>query len=205
MAFEIDVSCDPRVTCPPDLTQLKAALQHALQTEQVDSAVLSLTVVDNPTIHRLNWDHLQHDYPTDVISFALDWSCLTDTLENRLLLSSGRSAGASIEGEIVVSHDYAHQMAERCGWSTQDELTLYTIHGMLHICGYDDLTTSEKQIMRSREIAILQGLGLCPQYPDDGLADDDEPPGASPSLLQPEKLIQPSAIRKDRLPAEGHS
>lgn len=181
MAFEIDVSCDPRVTCPPDLMQLKAALRHALEMEQVHSAVLSLTVVDNPTIHRLNCEHLQHDYPTDVISFSLDWSCATDTLQNRSRLTSGRSAAASIEGEIVVSRDYAQQMAERCGWSTQDELTLYAIHGMLHLCGYDDLTYSEKQIMRSREIAILQGLGLCPEYPDDGVADDDEPPGALPS------------------------
>ncbi|MEZ6130429.1 MAG: rRNA maturation RNase YbeY [Planctomycetaceae bacterium] len=158
---------------------LKAALEHALTVECVASAVLSLTVVDNATIHVLNRTHLKHDYPTDVISFPLDWNCEEDSLETRLLRCEGRAAAAAIEGEIVVSVDYAQEMAARCGWSTQDELTLYAIHGMLHICGYDDLTSQEKEIMRSRERAILNGLGLNAQYPDDGLTDDDEPPGAT--------------------------
>lgn len=164
MHAEIDISCDH-----PDSTinvgALEDALRHALAVEQVASAVLSVTVVDNATIHRLNREHLQHDYPTDVISFPLSWS--SPDSETPSVKPDSRSQGASIEGEIVVSAEYAAEMAPRCGWTTQDELTLYAVHGMLHICGYDDLSESEKSIMRSRERAVFEGLGQMPQYPDD--------------------------------------
>ena len=142
-------------------------------------AVLSVTLVDNPTMHRLNREHLQHDYPTDVISFPLEWMCGNESCEDRIGYLDGRAKGALIEGEIVVSVDYAEEMARRCGWTTQNELTLYAVHGMLHICGYDDLTTDEKQVMRSREKAILGHLGIEVTYPDDATFDDDEPPGTS--------------------------
>lgn len=179
MSFEIDVSSS-EVFSDIDTAAIQAAVEHGLQVEGVESAVLSVTIVDNATIHRLNNEHLQHDYPTDVISFQLDWMCADATLQARSQLSHGRSRDASLEGEIVVSCEYAAEMAVQCGWSTQDELTLYAIHGMLHICGYDDLTPDEKELMRSRERAILQGLGLTPQYPGDFAVDDDEPPPVSP-------------------------
>ncbi len=178
MPFEIDISsCD--VPSDIDVSAISAAVAYGLQVEGVQSAVLSVTIVNNATMHRLNSEHLQHDYPTDVISFQLDWMCADATIEARSQLPDGRSLGASIEGEIVVSYEYAAEMAPQCGWSPQNELTLYAIHGMLHICGYDDLTPDEKELMRSRERAILQGLGLTPQYPGDIAGDDDEPP---PSL-----------------------
>lgn len=182
MSFEIDIS-DSTSGQNVDLAQLEAALRHALAVEQVASAVLSVSVVTNDQIHRLNRQHLQHDYATDVISFQLDW-----TSPNRAtppVVTTGRSADASIEGEIVVSRHYAEEMAARCGWTLQDELTLYVIHGMLHICGYDDLSPSEKEIMRSRERCILNGLGLSPSYPGDnggtGTDRGDEPPGTTES------------------------
>lgn len=178
MAFEIDISVD-RQCDVVDCESIKAALVEGLKLEQVEAAVLSVTLVDNPTMHRLNREHLQHDYPTDVISFPLEWMCGNESCEDRVGFSKGRAKGALIEGEIVVSVDYAEEMARRCGWTTQNELTLYAVHGMLHICGYDDLTSGEKQVMRSREKAILGHLGIEVTYPDDATFDDDEPPGAS--------------------------
>lgn len=179
MNFEIDISC-AFADAAVDLDALQRAVEHGLEAEGIAQAVLSVTVVDNSTMHQLNNQHLQHDYPTDVISFQLDWSCDDATAEDRAQLSCDRSLGAEIEGEIVVSYEYAEEMAAQCGWSTQNELTLYAIHGMLHICGYDDLTKSEKDIMRSRERAILKGLGLTPQYPGDiAAADDDTAEGPS--------------------------
>lgn len=171
MTFEIDIS-----GAAANADTLCRAVEHGLKVEQVASAVLSITVVDNAAIHEINREHLQHDYPTDVISFQLDWSCPDASADERAQLFSGRSEGASVEGEIIVSAEYASEMAAECGWSVQNELTLYAIHGMLHICGYDDLTVNEKDIMRSRERAILLGLGLTPQYPGDAATEDDEPP-----------------------------
>lgn len=178
MTFEIDISCT-HPSAVVDCDAIQQALIEALKIEEVESAVLSVTLVDNSTIHRLNRDHLKHDYPTDVISFPLEWMCAGESVEDRVGQADGRAKGALIEGEIVVSIDYAEEMARRCGWATQNELTLYAVHGMLHICGYDDLTTDEKQVMRSREKAVLGHLGIEVTYPDDAVFDDDEPPGNS--------------------------
>ena len=173
MQFEIDISNSSGHT-DVDHEHLRTALVHALEVEGVTSAVLSVSLVNNPTIHQLNREHLNHDYPTDVISFQLDWN----SPEHRAppLSPEKRAVDASIEGEIVVSVDYAASMAAEFGWSVQNELTLYAVHGMLHICGYDDLTSGEKEIMRSRERAVLKGLGIKPGYPVDG-KHAEEPPG----------------------------
>ena len=158
---------------PIDVDNLRAALQHALAEEQVGSAILSVTIVDNESIHAVNQDHLQHDFPTDVISFALEWTHPEHTEPGSGAVD--RSVGAAIEGEILVGGEYAAADSHDAGWPLQSELTLYVVHGMLHICGYDDLSPHEKQIMRSREKSILSGLGLTPEYPD------DEPPGITSS------------------------
>lgn len=164
MSFEIDI-CDNHPEQSVDVTALQSAVEHALRMEEVQAAILSVTIVDDATIHQLNRDHLDHDYPTDVISFQLDWSSPEHSEPPQT--PTGRSAGSAIEGEIITSLDYAKQSAPDGNWSTKDELTLYVIHGLLHICGYDDLSAAEKRIMRSRERSLLDGLGLTPIYPDD--------------------------------------
>ena len=169
--YEIDICCSDR-NCNIDIARLTDAIHQALRVEGVERAVLSVSIVDNATMHRLNLKHLKHDYPTDVISFQLDWDCPTADLQQRLAEPCKRSDGASVEGEIIIGSEYAAEMAERVDWSVQDELTLYAVHGLLHICGYDDLTTDEKNYMRSREGTILRGLGLSPQYPDDQMASE---------------------------------
>lgn len=171
MPFEIDI-CNRHKDNAVDLSVLRTAVEHVLQEESVESAVISVTIVDDPTIHTINRDHLQHDYPTDVISFQLDWS--SPNADAPLLTSDNRSAGAAIEGEIVVSYDYASQNAQPGDWTTSDEVTLYVVHGLLHICGYDDLSTAEKQIMRERERCVLAGLGLKPVYAADDLHEADD-------------------------------
>ncbi|MBC7964560.1 MAG: rRNA maturation RNase YbeY [Fuerstia sp.] len=164
MSFEIDISCRPDSPWI-DVKALRHAIEMTLQIEQVDSAVLSVSIVDNKAIHRINREHLQHNYPTDVISFQLDFALDDDAPDDAN--SELRAAGAITEGEIIASAEMAEEMAATGQWSPMDELTLYVVHGLLHICGYDDLSPEEKTIMRSRERAILKTLGLHPVYPDD--------------------------------------
>ena len=165
--FEIDIS-NRQQAVPIDRDAIRAAVLRGLQMEQVDSAVLSISIVDNLTIHTLNRHHLHHDYPTDVISFQLDFSHgdvvqSPDVDESRML----RAARAAIEGEIIASAEMAATMADHGGWSAHDELTLYVIHGLLHVCGYDDLSDEEQAFMRARERAILGSLGLKAVYDED--------------------------------------
>ncbi len=53
----------------------------------------------------------------------------------------------------------AVRSAPRFDWSPAEELTLYLVHGLLHLCGYDDLTEPERRLMRRRERTILKLLG----------------------------------------------
>ena len=200
-AFEIDVS-NRQSALAFDENRVQAAVLRALAIEQVASAVLSISIVDNSAIHKINRDHLQHDYPTDVISFQLDFvsagdlQC-DDEVENDdedlldedhleddagidadsvdvtecVLLTEGRAAGGAIEGEIIASAEMAVSMATDGEWSAEAELILYIVHGLLHICGYDDLTPEEKCIMRARERAILSELGLTAIYAEDAEED----------------------------------
>lgn len=99
-------------------------------------------ITDDETIHEINRRHLDHDYPTDVISFTYDRS------------------GSMVEGELVVSLCTARRSAAELGWDWRHELLLYVVHGTLHICGLEDSSAVERVEMRSQEQAVLQRLGI---------------------------------------------
>jgi len=73
MPWEIDI-VSQQVALPVNTGLLQDAVASVLRQEQVVSAIVSITIVDNATIHRINREHLQHDYPTDVISFLLGFT-----------------------------------------------------------------------------------------------------------------------------------
>lgn len=133
-----------------DEEQLKTAIRFLLESEQVNQAEISLAIVDNPTIRQLNQQYLEHDYDTDVLSFLLDCDTALDSHQAEL-----RGAGKQIEGEIIVSAEMAVTMSAEYDWPAEQELLLYVIHGLLHLCGYDDLTEEELRIMRQREQQIF--------------------------------------------------
>ncbi|MBW3596171.1 MAG: rRNA maturation RNase YbeY [Planctomycetes bacterium] len=128
-----------------DAERLSAAVREVLQQADVAEASVSLAVVDDEEIHRLNRLHLEHDRPTDVLSFLLD-------------------NGERLEGEIVISADTASATAPKFGWTTGDELLLYAIHGALHLVGYDDQDPAAQAEMRQQEAALLARFGLSPRY-----------------------------------------
>jgi probable rRNA maturation factor len=102
---------------------------------------VSVAIVDDPTIHRLNRQFLEHDYPTDVLSFAL-------------------AEPPRVEGEIIASIDTARREAAEAGWAPEDELLLYAVHGALHLVGYRDKTSAEAAVMRTAERSVLARLGV---------------------------------------------
>ena len=138
-----------------DETQLQDAVRHLLGVEQVSQAEISLAIVDNPTIRELNQQYLSHDYDTDVLSFLLECS-QDESLEHPDI----RGAGKSIEGEVIISAEMAISMAEQYHWPAADEFLLYVVHGMLHLCGYDDLSDEELKVMRTREQQIFDRWNL---------------------------------------------
>jgi probable rRNA maturation factor len=124
---------------PVELTDLVRAV---LIAEGRPRASISLALVDQAAIHAINRSHLRHDWPTDVISFPL--SEPTDPI---------------LAGELVVSAELAASTAAEIGVDPRDELALYVVHGLLHLCGYDDLSESEAAAMRRREDELLTAYG----------------------------------------------
>lgn len=91
---------------------------------------------------------LHVDGPTDVLTFALEQ---TET-------------GKCLTGEIVLCVPFAQQQAARRGTSTERELLLYALHGVLHLSGFDDLTKSGYQRMHAEEDRILTAIGVGPVF-----------------------------------------
>ena len=122
--------------------ELAALVRAVLAAEGHARASISIALVDQPAIHAINRSHLGHDWPTDVISFPL----------------SGPEDPA-LCGELVVSAELARATADEIGVDPRDELALYIVHGLLHLCGYDDLTDGEAAEMRRREGELLAAAG----------------------------------------------
>jgi probable rRNA maturation factor len=168
--YVIEISNEQRVL-RVNRPRLIRIAESALAAEKVRSAEISVALVDDVRIHEINREYLQHDYPTDVISFLLEEEPPRPTAGQRQAGSrrkagpaSPRGAGKSLGGEIIISTETAVKMATDYGWSPQQELSLYLVHGLLHLCGYDDLTPVEQQLMRAREVEVLQPWKIVPRY-----------------------------------------
>src|SRR5262245_22867144 len=122
----------PQESVPIERKFFREVAQTVLQGEGIAKAEISLAFVDNPTIHALNRRYLEHDEPTDVLSFPL-----------------GSSKGG-LKGELVIGAEVARAQAADRGHDMQAELALYVIHGLLHLCGYNDETSAEAVEMRNQ-------------------------------------------------------
>ena len=120
---------------PVNKKRIIAVLDKLLADEGVRRGKMEIAIVDDPTIHELNVRFLNHDYPTDVLSFEMDVNWTKHYLE----------------GNIIVSADTAADRAAEFGQTPEDELLLYIVHGTLHLVGYDDHNPKEEPEMRAKE------------------------------------------------------
>jgi probable rRNA maturation factor len=162
-AYRVDVANETDAAI--DAARLAAAVQMVLGEADCASAVVSVAIVDDPTIHRLNRQFLEHDYATDVLSFAL-------------------AEPPDVEGEIIASIDTARREAAEAGWSVEDELLLYAVHGALHLVGYLDKDPADAAAMRAAERRTLARLGVTaspgdPRWHADSATPDSATPEAA--------------------------
>ena len=127
---------------PIDAERIELAVNQIVEEAGVVSGDVSVAVVDDPTIHELNVQYLNHDYPTDVISFVLE------------------RREEHLEGEIIVSVAAAVELAADYGWDWSHEFLLYVIHGCLHLVGYDDKDPQAKIVMQQAERRHLARFGV---------------------------------------------
>jgi probable rRNA maturation factor len=133
-----------------DYQRMKAVARAVLEGEGVKKAKVTIACMTDPAIRVLNKRFLQHDEPTDVISFPYQRS------------------KSDLQGELAVSTETATTVAIARGHAPADELLLYIIHGILHLCGYDDLDDKARSEMRAREGRYLKALKIDAEPVDSG-------------------------------------
>lgn len=116
-----------------------------------DTAELSISIVGDRAIHRLNHEYLGKDRPTNVISFSLQEGAF------------GHLSPAL--GDVVISADTAAREAEAGGISTWERVVFLLLHGILHLTGYDHERSGEaearRMVKKEKELyALLECAGL---------------------------------------------
>jgi probable rRNA maturation factor len=109
---------------------------------------LSLAIVSGPQMALLHGKFLGRTGPTDVLTFELDHD----------------ARGRVLCGEIVVCSTLAKARARQLGHPLCHELLLYAIHGLLHLCAFDDRIDSAFAAMHAKEDEILTRLGIGPVF-----------------------------------------
>lgn len=134
---------------------IENVLLKAFEMENFDKeSEVCVSVVHNDRIQELNRDYRNQDRPTDVLSFAL-----TEQGDGEIEIIGGESL-PNVLGDIVISIDKAKEQAEAYGHSFERELAFLTVHGFLHLLGYDHMTEEDEKIMFQKQEEILNAYGL---------------------------------------------
>lgn len=133
-----------------DLEILKPLLEYARKVENLEDTELefSVIIVDNKRIHEINKEYRGIDRPTDVISFALEDNEEIEFDHYRIL------------GDIYISIDKVREQAKEYGHSEKRELAFLTVHGFLHLLGYDHMKPEDEKVMFAKQEEILDGFGI---------------------------------------------
>ncbi|MEX5274393.1 MULTISPECIES: rRNA maturation RNase YbeY [Kocuria] len=107
---------------------------------------LSISVVDEDEMAELHVQWLDLPGATDVMSFPMD----------ELTAGTETEPSLGVLGDIVLCPPVAERQAQAAGHSTQDELCLLTVHGMLHLLGHDHVEEDEREAMFTLQRGLLE-------------------------------------------------
>ncbi|WP_420420887.1 rRNA maturation RNase YbeY [Simkania sp.] len=128
---------------PPARVQLLVECMLAFKKVKTDE--LSIHFVDKKTISELHQEFFQDPTPTDCITFPVD-------------APDEDPGGHHVLGEVFVCPEVAIEYAKDHKLLPYDEVSMYIIHGLLHLLGYDDLSLDEEKIMREEEKRCMKYL-----------------------------------------------
>jgi probable rRNA maturation factor len=120
---------------------VKKIIEKVISEEGKVSGDLNFIITDDKSLKEINVEFLKHNYFTDVISFD-------------------NGTGTVLAGEIYISLETVIENANNYNVSLNQEFIRVMIHGVLHLCGYDDKTAVEKSKMRAREDYWLELFDL---------------------------------------------
>lgn len=107
-------------------------IKNSVKKEGKTISELSYIFCSDEYLHKMNLEYLNHDTYTDIITFDY-------------------TEGNIVSGDIFISIDRVKENALEFNTEFLNELSRVTIHGVLHLAGYKDKTTKEKELMRSKE------------------------------------------------------
>lgn len=131
-----------------ELEEVEKFITFATSHLKLDNVLFSIIIIDNKRIQELNKNYRNKDSVTDVISFALEDDDTFISLDERIL------------GDIYISIDKAREQADNYGHSLLRELSFLSIHGLLHLLGYDHMVEEEEKVMFGLQELILSEYGI---------------------------------------------
>ena len=139
-----------RVEADSEYREYTSAVEHAalvaLAAEKAESGAVTIVLTDSVQVQTLNREFSGTDISTDVLSFP------DGTIDPDLNLM--------YFGDIIIAVPIAQEQAKRADHSTNDELMLLTVHGTLHLLGFDHHLPQEKDRMWAHQERILSQLGI---------------------------------------------
>ena len=131
-----------------ELNDVEKIISLAMKKEDID-ALVSIIIVDNEYIHKINKEYRGKDRETDVISFALED-------DDSLVLPDG----IRVLGDIYISIDKAREQAKLYGHSLKRDTCFLAVHGFFHLLGYDPMSKKDEEIMFKKQEEVLEEYGI---------------------------------------------
>ena len=137
---------------PTDIEEnVRAAAEKVGELYGVENGEVSVTLTNNEYIHTLNKQYRGIDRPTDVLSFALNESEEPDVEDG---------PDVNVLGDLVISVERAKEQAADYGHSVKREIAFLTVHGMLHLLGYDHMEEEDRIEMEAEQRFVMEKLGI---------------------------------------------
>lgn len=139
----IDYSITNEYGYKNDYSYLDDVIKRVMKHENVINANFSIVFVSNEKIQEINKNYRNKDSITDVISFAFE--------DNEYIINDEMRS----LGEIYICIPRMIEQAKEYGHSEVRELSFLTVHGLLHLLGYDHMTKSEEKVMFKIQEEVL--------------------------------------------------
>lgn len=134
---------------------IEKVILKTAELEGIEDGDVVVTLVDDEKIHSLNKEYRGIDRPTDVLSFAMN-----DESEDEMEIFYDDEEIDNTLGDIIISIPRTIEQAKDYGHSFERELGFLTVHGFLHLLGYDHDTEEDEKIMFSKQEKVLENLQL---------------------------------------------
>ncbi len=154
---KIVIQVDEPYTAQVDATDLAKAIFATLSVEGQPDGEITLVVTSDEAVADLNRQYRGVEGPTDVLSFPAQEPTPGPSSELKTSFVSAPEMAAYL-GDIVIALPFTRRQAAELGRLLADELRLLSVHGTLHLLGYDHAEPEEEAAMWARQDAILAAL-----------------------------------------------